>query len=250
MEHDALNREGTDLAGRACALLAQVLQVQEVRSDDKLRVAMLAHAMRMLRYGQAVVTLANAGLWEPMCAVGRTVLEMGWVMTAVQTDPRKLQEWVAQAKGEAIKSIRRLKMLGEHERPATMSNAEIDAAIATMPPGKNFNLREWAESAGVPASYPTLYQQLSECAHAEFQASMAYTHWDVVADAPAGFRDADLAELPADCLNVTTALLLDAIRFVAADSMSADQLREVRRLESQRLVNTRQVDEARIANCT
>jgi len=234
------------LADRTCHLTARLLGKQRTDPADRTRVVMLAHALRMLRFVQGAVTLARAGNLEPACVLTRTVLEMGWVMLSIQADPTQMDEWLAQANGEAIKTIRRLKQLGEDERLPTLSDAHIDAAIASLPAGKNFNLRYWALASGAPQAYPTIYQQLSACAHAEMPATGAYTRWDEASGNPASVQDADLEELPADSLNIATALLLDALRYLAGPTLTAEELRELEGLEELKRAQTARLDEIRM----
>jgi hypothetical protein len=245
MDHDATS-EAIALADRTCRLTSKLLGKQRTDLSDRRRVMMLAHVLRMLRFTQAAVTLTQAGSFEPACATTRTVLEMGWVLLAIQADPAKFDEWREQANGEAIKSIRRLKLLGEHERLPTLADANIDAAIASMPPGKNFNLKEWAVASGAAGSYPTLYQTLSACAHGEMGSTLAYTRWDESTGDFTSVEDPDLAELPADSLCVCVAVLLDGVRYVAGDTLAGDDLRAVESLETLRRALTQRLDRIRM----
>ena len=240
------NSDAIELADRTCRLTDRLLRKQRTDLADRTRVVMLAHALRMLRFVQGAVTLARADNLEPACVLTRTVLEMGWVMLSIQADPVKMDDWLAQANGEAIKTIRRLKQLGEDERLPTLSDAHIDAAIASLPAGKNFNLRYWATASGAPQAYPTIYQQLSVCAHAEMPATMAYTRWNEATGIPASVQDADLEELPADSLNVSTALLLDALRYLAGPTLTAEELLELGGLEELRRTQTARLDKIRM----
>ncbi|MGJ7570863.1 DUF5677 domain-containing protein [Variovorax sp. RB2P76] len=234
------------LADRTCRLTDRVLRIQRTDLADRTRVVMLAHALRMLRFVQGAVSLAGVGNLEPACVLARTVLEMGWVMASIQADPTRMDKWLEQANGEAIKSIRRLKQLGEDERLPTLSDAHIDAAIAGLPAGKSFNLKDWADASGARQAYPTIYQQLSACAHAEMPATVAYTRWDEATGIPTSVQDADLEELPADSLNVCTALLLDALRYLAGPTLSPDELRELEMVEELRRAQTARLDRIRM----
>lgn len=245
MDHDATS-DATSLSDRTCRLTGKLLGKQRTVLSDRRRVMMLAHVLRMLRFTQAAVTLTQAGNLEPACATARTVLEMGWVLLAIQADPAKFDEWRDQANGEAIKSIRRLKLLGEHERLPTLADANIDAAIASMPPGKNFNLKGWAIASGAAGSYPTLYQTLSACAHGEMGSTLAYTRWDEATGDPTSVEDPDLAELPADSLCVCVAVLLDGVRYVAGDSLVGDDLRDVESLEARQRALAQRLDHIRM----
>lgn len=234
------------MADRTCQLAARLLAKQHSDLADRTRVVMLAHALRMLRFVQGSVTLARAGNFEPACVLARTVLEMGWVMLSIQADPARMDKWLAQANGEGIKTIRRLKQLGEHERLPTLTDAHIEAAIAGMPKGEKFDLKGWADTSGAAQSYPTIYQQLSACAHAEMPATLAYTRWDETAEMVASVQDVDLEELPADSLNVSTALLLDALRYLAGPTLTDEELRDVEHLEGLRRTFTARLDEIRM----
>lgn len=231
MDHD-FTSDATALADRACEVAGKLLGKQKTDLSDYFRVVMLAHVLRMLRFTQAAVTLTRASLLEPACAVTRTVLEMGWVLLAIQADPAKFDEWHAQANGEAIRSMRRLKLLGEHERFPTLADANIDAAIAGMPTGKKSNLKDWAIASGAAASYHTLYQMLSACAHSEMGSTFAYTRWDEACGNPTSVEDPDLQDLPADSLIFCVAVLLDGVRLIAGNSLLDDDLRDVETLEA------------------
>jgi hypothetical protein len=231
---------------RVCELTDRLLRKQQTDSSDVTRLVMLGHALRMLRFVQGAAELARVGNMEPACVLARTVLEMGWVMMAIQSDPARMDEWSAQANWEAIKSVRRLKLLGEHERLPTLSDAHIDAAIASMPAGKNVSLKDWAQASGVLQAYPTVYQQLSSCAHAEMPATLAYIRFDPHTGQPMSVQPPDLEELPADAFNVCTALLLGALRYLAGPTLTEDELRYVEELERHRSVLTARIDELRM----
>jgi hypothetical protein len=235
-----------ELADRTCELTYRLLRKQRTDLTDWPRVVMLAHLLRMLRFVQAAVVLVRAGNLEPACVVARTVLEMGWVLLSIQADPERIEEWRAQANGEARKTIGRLKQLGEHERVPTMSDAHIDAAIASMPVGKRFDLKSWATASGAGQSYPTIYQQLSTSAHAEMPATLAYVRWNDDGNAPTSVEDANLEELPADSLNVCVALLLDGLRYLAGPTLAVGELREIEELERLRTNQTAHLDRIRM----
>ena len=63
---------------------------------------------------------------------------------------------------------------------------------------------------------------------------------------PIGVDDARLEALPADCLNICAALLLDAMRCIASAAMSPDQLRAIDELEAQVKAMTVRVHEAQV----
>ena len=241
-----LTAEAIEQADRVCALSLRILRALRPQASDLLSVLMVAHAVRMLRFVQGAAQLARAGNMEPACVLARTVLEMGWIMLSIQADPARLSEWAAQANGEARKSLRRLKDLGEHERSPTLSDEHIDAAIAGMPSGKNFNLKDWAHASGAPQAYSTIYQQLSSCAHAEMPATLNFIRFDPVTDQPVRVLIPDLEELPADALNVCTAVLLDALRYVSGSTLTGDELREVEDLERDRRTLMAKIDEMRM----
>jgi hypothetical protein len=235
-----------ELTERTCGLTHRLLSTQRSASDDWPRLVMLAHLLRMLRFVQGAATLVRSGNLEPACVLARTVLEMGWVMLAIKTDPTRIEEWREQANSEARKSIRRLMQLGEHERTASMSDALLEAAIANMPVGKKADLKRWADASGAGQAYPTIYQQLSDCAHSEMPATLAYVHWDEKSGMPTHVQDADLDELPADSLNICVALLHDGLRYLAGPTMAAVELAELEELEILRKTQTGKLDEERL----
>lgn len=242
-------QEVVDLADEAGQLSMVVLSRESAasRRTTLTHMLMLAHVLRMTRFVQGAVALARTGYYEPVCVLARTVLEMGWVMLSIQDDPDKMDEWAAQASGEAVRAIRRLKLLQEHERSSALTDAHIDAQIAQMPPGKKSDLKYWAAHSGAFGAYPTLYQQLSGCAHAELPATAAYLNSDLASNLPVGLQDADLGVLPADSLNVSTALLHDALRFIAGNTLRPEELLALESMEGRRAELTRRLDACRVS---
>lgn len=232
MIDSTLVQDATRIAKDVCALVARVLPTQTADPADYKKVAMLAHLLRMLRYAQGVSALAGDGKLEPACALVRPLLEMGWVLLALQNHPDEFDHWIKQGHGEQAKALAGLKRLGDLERPAAMTIDALSAAIAALPKGTPYNAWHWADRSGAPASYATLYRQLSDASHAGPWATFAYLATDS-AGLPIGVDDAELEELPADCLCITSALMLDALRAVSGTNLTAAQLLEIERAEQE-----------------
>lgn len=243
---DEETNEAVILGAATCKLTGRMLAKLEAKPRDHFRVMMIAHLLRMLRFTEAAVLLARSGNLEPACAVTRTVLEMGWVLLAIKDDPSKFETWREDANYEGKKSIKRLKLLGEQERLPATSDSAIDAAMQGMPAGKKFNLKDWAAAGGAAGSYPTIYQMLSACAHAEMSSTYAYAKWDEASMTSIGIGDPDLQELPADSLCVCVALLLDGVRYIAGDLLRDEHLRHVEECEARHRALTLRLDHVRM----
>lgn len=230
------------LADETLTLAARIFDQRSI-ADDLETVVQAGHCLRMSVFASAVCDLIRAGHFEPACALSRTVLEAGWVLLAIRAHPEKFEEWLSHANSEGRRTIGRLRVLAEHERGPGMNDAEIEAAIASIPSGKSHPVKDWAAAAGTPQAYATIYQTLSGYSHAEMSAAVSYVEWDELR--PVRVRSPDLGLQPADCLDICTALMLDACRAVAGDELSQDQEVALSVLEARRQQQTRRLDALR-----
>lgn len=222
---DSLREESLKLGHQAVQYAYSRIAVQDVRSRDFVRVALVAMGMRLCRSQEAVCLLVSERLNDAAAAVMRSAVEQSFLFKAVVMNPANLRLASEEAESERAKALKGLSNLSPEERAEEVTDEAIFEQLSQIEAKRTFNVHEWARITGDLGTFNTLWRSLCTYAHGSLVAIDRYL--DVAPDGSVRGLNVEVERVPSIGYAVTSTLMvLEALGAIdTAPSSEAEQAR-------------------------
>lgn len=230
-ELEDLHKEGLALLQRVNQCAASIFIAALPLGLTAREVFLVAYRFRMLQNSRAIEVLMGSRIFDASFTILRVLLEQGFVMQAIERDPKRLDALFDQDNGEAEKALRNLRnRVAESDRAAVVTNAQLDEALQQFRPGSGFVAHDWAAWSEASWAYHTLYRSLSM--HSHGSAGAAFEYLSFSDDSGPRLRHQIEKSKTAHILPIAAALTLDALSNKPALAMTDAQIDEAAALEA------------------